>query len=372
MPTDPFVFADEFGPLKVVHISGPLPGLRAIVVIDNVALGPAIGGTRMASDAGLEECARLARGMTLKNAAAGLDHGGAKSVIMADPGLNGGDKERTIRAFGSAIRDLADYIPGPDMGTDERAMAWVREEAGRAVGLPRELGGIPLDEIGATGLGVAVAADAAQEFCDVELAGARVAIQGFGAVGRHAARFLAAKGCVLVAASDSRGTLHDPQGIDVEALIALKAEGGSVSDHTPGRALVRDDIIGVDCDIWIPAARPDVITAETVGRLKARLVVQGANIPVTKDAERKLFARGVLSVPDFIANAGGVICAAVEYRGGTEEQALATIEEKVRANTRAVLEASRAEGVPPHKAAGNLAKARLREALAAGRWSAGS
>ena len=371
MPSDPFVFADEFGPFKVVHVTGPLPGLRAIVVVDNVALGPAIGGIRMVLDGGLEECARLARGMSLKNAAAGLNHGGAKSVIMADPGLNGGEKEQVVRAFGAAIRDLTDYIPGPDMGTDEQAMAWVREEAGRAVGLPRELGGIPLDEIGATGLGVAAAAEAAQEFCDVELNGARVAIQGFGAVGRHAARFLAAKGCVLVAASDTRGTLHDPDGIDVDALFQLKSEGGSVSDHMPGKALVRDDIIAVDCDIWIPAARPDVITARTVDRLKARLVVQGANIPVTKDAERALFARGVLSVPDFIANAGGVICAAVEYHGGAEDTALATIEEKVRTNTCAVLEASKGEGIPPHKAAGNLAKTRLREAMAAGRWTSG-
>ena len=151
MPLDPFMFADEFGPLTVVHISGPLPDLRAILVIDNVACGPAIGGTRMAADAGLEECARLARAMTLKNAAAGLPHGGAKSVIIADPGVEGSEKERLVRAFACAIRDLTDYIPGPDMGTDERAMAWVHDEIGRSVGLPREIGGIPLDEIGATG-----------------------------------------------------------------------------------------------------------------------------------------------------------------------------------------------------------------------------
>ena len=369
MPLDPFMFADEFGPLTVVHISGPLPDLRAILVIDNVACGPAIGGTRMAADAGLEECARLARSMTLKNAAAGLPHGGAKSVIIADPGIDGSEKEQLVRAFACAIRDLTDYIPGPDMGTDERAMAWVHDEIGRSVGLPREIGGIPLDEIGATGFGVAVAAEVAQEFCDLELKGARVAVQGFGAVGRHAARFLGEKGCTLVAAADSRGTLHDPDGIDVDALIALKAEGGGVADHGQGKGLARDDIIGVDCDIWIPAARPDVITADTVGQLKARLVVQGANIPVTREAERILFDRGVLSVPDFIANAGGVICASVEYHGGTASLAFNAIEEKVRHNTRAVLEASKSQNTPPHKAAGNLAKARVRRAMATRRWS---
>ena len=369
MPLDPFMFADEFGPLSVVHITGPRPGLRAIVVIDNVACGPAIGGTRMAADAGLEECARLARAMTLKNAAAGLPHGGAKSVIIADPSLEPAEKEQLVRAFACAIRDLTDYIPGPDMGTDERAMAWVHDEIGRSVGLPREIGGIPLDEIGATGFGVAVAAEAAQEFCDLDLEGARVAVQGFGAVGRHAARFLGEKGCILVAASDSRGTLYDADGIDVDALTGLKTEGGGVIDFERGEGLARDDIIGVECDIWIPAARPDVITADTVEQLKARLVVQGANIPVTKEAERVLHERGVLSVPDFIANAGGVICASVEYHGGTASLAFDTIEEKVRHNTRAVLKASSAQAIAPHKAAGKVAKTRLRRAMTTRRWT---
>ena len=172
-----------------------------------------------------------------------------------------------------------------------------------------------------------------------------------------------------MAAADSRGTLHDPDGIEVDALIGLKAEGGGVTDFGRGEGLARDDIIGVECDIWIPAARPDVITADTVGQLKARLVVQGANIPVTKEAERALHERGVLSVPDFIANAGGVICASVEYHGGTASLAFGTIEEKVRHNTRAVLEASRAQAIAPHKAAGNVAKTRLRRAMATRRWT---
>jgi glutamate dehydrogenase (NAD(P)+) len=369
MARDPFAFADELGPARVVHLAGPLHGLRAIVVVDNTARGPAIGGTRMAADATLEECARLARAMSLKNAAAGLPHGGAKSVILADPRMAPEDKENIVRAFAGAIADIRDYIPGPDMGTDERAMAWVHDEIGRAVGLPAEIGGIPLDEIGATGFGVAVAAEVAQDFCDVTLAGARVAIQGFGAVGRHAARFLGEKGAIVVAASDSRGTVHDPGGLDVEALIAAKAEGRAVGEAGTGDMLGRDEIIGVDCDIWIPAARPDVLTAETVDRLKAKLVVQGANIPVSKDAERTLYARGVLSITDFIANAGGVICAAVEYRGGARADAFAAIDEKIRENTRLVLENSKAQKVPPYKAAGNLAKERLRDAIALRRWA---
>ncbi|MGH6954014.1 MAG: Glu/Leu/Phe/Val dehydrogenase dimerization domain-containing protein, partial [Alphaproteobacteria bacterium] len=164
---DPFEFADDLGPARIVHLHGPAAGLRAIVVVDNVACGPAIGGVRMAPDVSLEECVRLARAMTLKNAAAALPHGGGKSVIFADPAVARGEKERVIRAFAAAIRDVSDYIPGPDMGTDESCMAWVKDEIGRAVGLPPELGGIPLDQIGATGFGLAVAAEAAQGFCDL-------------------------------------------------------------------------------------------------------------------------------------------------------------------------------------------------------------
>ena len=230
-----FSFIDDLGPAKVLQIFEPSCALRAVVVVDNVAAGPAIGGLRMAEDVSTEECFRLARAMTFKNAAAGLAHGGAKSVLFGDP--RDQRKEQLIRAFACAIRDIEDYIPGPDMGTDERAMAWIKDEIGRSVGLPREIGGIPLDEIGATGWGLAAAAEVGADFCDFDLAGARVAVQGFGSVGTHAARFLANKGAVLVAAADSRGTLLDPKGLDIAALTKIKAEGGSLLDHTTGKKL---------------------------------------------------------------------------------------------------------------------------------------
>jgi glutamate dehydrogenase/leucine dehydrogenase len=300
--------------------------------------------------------------MTLKNAAAGLAHGGGKAGIVADPRMAGTQKARLIRAFGRAIRGLVEYIPGPDMGTDEACMGHLHDEIGRAVGLPRVLGGIPLDAIGATGFGLAVAAEAAEEFTGVALRGARVAIQGFGAVGRHAARFLAERGALLVAVADSRGALERPEGLDVAKLIALKEEGGAVTDFPAGTRLDAGDLVAVDCDIWIPAARPDVLDAANTGRLRARVVLQGANIPATPEAEAMLHARGVVSIPDFIANAGGVICAAVEYHGGTETQAFAVIAEKIRANTRAVLARARDGGLLPRAAAEDLARARIGEA----------
>jgi glutamate dehydrogenase (NAD(P)+) len=171
-----------------------------------------------------------------------------------------------------------------------------------------------------------------------------------------------------VAAADSRATLADAKGLDIEALIAFKASGGHFDSYPGGQVLDRDAIVGTPCDIWIPAARPDVIRADNVDQVKARLIVQGANIPVTEEAEVFLHQRGVLSVPDFIANAGGVICAAVEYAGGTETSAFQTIEDKIRANTAAVLQKARDQGEPPRAAATALAEERVRRAMTYRRW----
>ena len=368
MSDDLFRFCDAIGPSKIVHISNTKVGLRGIVVIDNVAAGPAIGGTRMAPDVSTEECVRLARAMTMKNAAAGLPHGGAKSVIFGDPGMPLDQKEQLIRAFACAIRDLEDYIPGPDMGTNEMAMAWVKDEIGRSVGLPREVGGIPLDEIGATGFGLAIAAEVAQEFCDIKLGGARFVVQGFGAVGQNAARFLSRRGAVLVAAADSRGGVRNDSGIDVDALIAHKSKGVSVAEFADGKRIDMESLVSVPCDIWIPAARPDVITQDNVDQLDCKLLLQGANIPATREAELALHERGVLSIPDFIANAGGVICASVEYHGGSQASALATIEDKIAYNAKEVLKAARDEQVMPRDAALRLSEQRVQRAMTTRRW----
>jgi glutamate dehydrogenase (NAD(P)+) len=367
---DVFRFADEWGPLRIVHIHRPALGLKAVVAVDNVACGPAIGGVRMAPDVSAEEAFRLGRAMSLKNAAAGLPHGGGKSVIYGDPKMPLRDKERLIRGFASAIVDLADYIPGPDMGTDELAMGWIKDEIGRAVGLPREIGGIPLDEIGATGFGLVAAIDVARDEIGLELRGARVVVQGFGSVGKHAARLLAERGAILVGASDSHGTLFDAEGLDVAGLIDLKRGGGKLHDHARGRKLDREAVVEIVCDVWIPAARPDVIRGDNVARMRTRLVAEGANIPCTPEAEQKLAAAGVLVIPDFIGNAGGVICAATEYQGGTQSMAFAAIDEKIRTNTRLVMAEARGSGVLPRTAAISLAQRRIRSAMRTRRWEA--
>jgi len=359
-----FELSDEFGPEKIIHIHNHRAGLQAIVTIDNTSIGPAVGGVRIAPDVDLEECMRLARAMSLKNAAAGLPHGGGKSVIIADPSMPVSEKERLIRAFAQAIAQIYDYVPGPDMGTNETSMAWVRDETGRAVGLPRVLGGIPLDEIGATGHGVAVASGAAQAFCGISLDGARVAIQGYGAVGRHTALCLAKEGARIVAVADSHGAAFNSKGFDLARLDALKAQGQAVTDYPGADVAGGDTIISAECDILVPAARPDVINNSNAAEVKAKLIVEGANIPATVEAEQALHKRDVLVIPDFIANAGGVICAAVEYRSGTETQAMTTITEKIGSNTHEVLKIVNETGVFPRDAARQLAETRLREAKA--------
>jgi glutamate dehydrogenase (NAD(P)+) len=360
---------DDLGPAKVIRILEPGIGLRGVLVVDNVACGPSIGGLRMAPDVSIGECARLARAMTLKNAAAGLAHGGGKSVLWGDPRMPRDKKERLIRAFAHALRNETDYIFGPDMGTDEACMAWIKDEIGRAVGLPAALGGLPLDELGATGWGLAHCAEVAAPHAGVALAGARVAIQGFGAVGRHAARFLASRGTKLVAVSDSAGTIADPKGLNVDAIIRLKEQGRSVCDLPGAEKGDGDAVIGAECDIWIPAARPDVVREDNAGRLRARLVLQGANIPMTLGAEKMLAGRGVVIVPDFIANAGGVICAAMEYAGATRAAAFDAIAERIRANTDEVLRAAKTRSILPRVAAEELAGKRVRQAMGYRRFS---
>jgi glutamate dehydrogenase (NAD(P)+) len=230
------------------------------------------------------------------------------------------------------------------------------------------VGGIPLDEIGATGFGVRHAIEVAAPFAGVELDGARVVIQGYGNVGRPAAHFLAELGCVVVAAADSRGAVHAEGGLDLAALDALKAEGRSVAELRDAKPVSPEELVAVDCEIWVPAARPDVIHAGNADEVKAKLIASGANIAVTAEAEERLRARGVVNVPDFIANAGGVICAAMEYHGSTQAAVFDEIRERIRSNTLEVLEASRRDDVCASHAAEQLSIDRIHSAMATRRF----
>ena len=355
-------FADDFGPEKVIHLYEPKSQLRAIVVIDNISLGPAVGGCRMAADVSTREVARLARAMTLKNALANLPHGGAKSAILEDPTHS--NKEKLIRSFALAIKSLTDYIPGPDMGTDEACMAHIHDEIGRAVGSPKTLGGLPLNELGMTGYGLAIAADQACEFKDIPLAGARVVIQGFGNVGKAAARFLMQRDIKLIATCDINFGIYNPDGLDIPALINTEFTETNLGNSRLGKVVDRNSILGIESDIFIPAARPDVFTEANQHLLNTRLVLEGANIPITHEAAKILHDRGIMVIPDIIANSGGVICAATEYQGLSESFAYDRVKTTIAANVKELLKQVSDKHLPPHFIAQQMAQERLAKAMA--------
>jgi len=351
----------EIGPHKIVQLFFPISNFHAIVVVDNIALGPSIGGVRVSLNLTVEEVKRLARVMTMKNSISGLPHGGAKAGIIADP--KNPDKEHYFRVFAQAIKNLDEYIPGPDMGSNEECMAWIYDEIGRATGLPEEIGGLPLDRLGATGYGLAECAEVACPYVGIELKGARVIIQGFGSVGKAAARHLSERGAIIIAVSDTRGSICSQEGIDIKELIEIKESTGSVTNYKKGTIKKCEELFSTPCDILVPAATPDVINRENVDRISAKMLLQGANIPATREAEEILHEKGILSVPDFIANAGGVIMAAMEYAKESEREAFDTISERIRKNTKLILEKSAIEKIPPRDAAESIAMERVLKAM---------
>jgi glutamate dehydrogenase (NAD(P)+) len=374
MTADLLASMDEWGPEKIVCVSDSRTGMRGVLVIDNTARGMGKGGTRMSPSVTVAEISRLARVMTWKWAAVDLFHGGAKAGIRFDPASP--DKERVLRAY---VRRLADQIPssyvaGLDMGMTEHDAAIIQDELGdrgAAVGVPEELGGVPYDELGVTGYGVAESVDAALRRAGRSVKGARVAFQGFGAVGVAAARRLDELGAAVVALSTSRGGVHDPAGLDVAHWLALRAERGDdcVLGAAPRERLAAGEELVLDCDVLIPAAIQDVIDAGVAARIRASLVVEGANLPTSPEARTVLARRGVTVVPDFIANAGGVVAAAfamdARYSAFRPDPAaiFEAVSSRLRQNTETVLAHAETIGVTTHEAALDIATERVRTAM---------
>jgi glutamate dehydrogenase (NAD(P)+) len=372
--TDALSLVDDWGPEKIVVVSHRRTGMKGVLVIDNTARGVGKGGTRMSPGVTVGEVARLARVMTWKWASVDLFYGGAKAGIVADPASP--DKEAILRAFARALSNEVprEYVMGLDMGLTEDDAAVIQDELGdrgAAVGTPEHLGGVAYDELGVTGYGVAEATDAAAQLQGLPLTGSRVAIQGFGAVGSAAAQRLAELGVTVVAVSTAHGALHDPTGLDVAELLAARAEHGDrfVTRHRHGTALPPGAELTVDCDVLVPAALQDVIDRGTAQQIKAGLVVEGANLPTSPGAQDVLAERGITVVPDFVANAGGVVAAAFamdsRYSGFRPDPTtiFATISARLRAHTVTVLEEARRREVTPHTAGRELAEHRVRTAM---------
>lgn len=342
-------FLDEWGPEKVIQVYDPAIGMEGILVIDNTALGPGKGGIRIREGVTPQEVFNLARTMTWKCSLAGLPFGGAKGGISADAYRI--DKIKYMKSFARAVSAFCpeQWVAAPDVNVGEKEIEAFVEEIGNmkaATGKPDHLGGIP-HELGTTGFGVGVSIETMLEVLSQvtpmqkSLTDLRVSIQGFGNVGSELAKYLVNKGAKVVCLSDYWGTTYNAKGIDVQK--ALKhayatSEANSIKHCKGSTEIPRDDVLYADCDVLVPAAVSNAITVQNADKVKAKLIVEAANNPVTNLAEEMLFKRGILILPDFLVNAGGVIGSYVEYIGGKADEAFEMIDAKIRQNTREVLE----------------------------------
>jgi glutamate dehydrogenase (NAD(P)+) len=365
---------DDWGPEKIVCVSDVRSGMRGVLVIDNTSRGTGKGGTRMSPTLTVAEIARLARTMTWKWAAVELYHGGAKAGIQGNP--HGAGKERILRAFARALANEVprEYVFGLDLGMTEVDAAILADELGdraASTGLPAALGGLPYDELGVTGFGVAEAADETATAIGLELAESPIAIQGFGAVGAAAARRFLELGGTVTAVSTAAGAVMDANGLDIERLMSLRAELGDACVKEYGGSVDAHELLAWSSAILVTAAREDVIDETTARSLTARLVVEGANLPTTRPGLFEMHRRGVTVVPDFIANAGGIVAAAhsTDARGSafpvSIDRVFAMITDKLRTNAVTVLEKARRDDALPHDAARHLAQERVGAAMVA-------
>ena len=354
---------DEFGPEKVLQVYNPKVGMRGFLVLDNLSLGPGKGGIRMTPTVTVEEVAALARIMTWKCAMANLPFGGGKSGIIADDRLITKEKkDEIITAFAEAIKEYcpSNYIAAPDINTAEHEMEVFSKAIGSkkaCTGKPEKLGGIP-HELGSTGLGVSKATLVALKYLKKDPKKMTFAVEGFGNVGSFAAKFLSEAGLKFVAVSDSRGCLFRKEGIDYEKLVEIKKKTGSVTNY-PGSKQVCEQIIATDADVLITAAMPDVIKISDVNKIKASIIVEGSNIPMRQYVEEMLHKKNILVIPDFVANAGGVISSYVEYINGTKQKMFKLVKEKITNNTSLVLKYAFKRKIKPRDAAVEIAKARV-------------
>ncbi|HLN11846.1 MAG TPA: Glu/Leu/Phe/Val dehydrogenase, partial [bacterium] len=291
----------------------------------STVLGPTKGGIRYHPDVTLNEVRALAMWMTWKCAVVGLPYGGAKGGVVCNPKeLSRRELERLTRRYTTEIIPLIgpeSDIPAPDVGTTPQVMAWLMDTYSmhRGYSVPAVVTGKPLaiggsaGRVEATGRGVMIAAREAARHLGMPLAGARVVVQGYGNVGSIAAQLLAEQGCRIIAASDSTGGVYNEKGIDPSALLRHKGRTGGVVNYAAADGITNDDLLELPCEILVPSALEGQIAAENAPRIKTRMIVEGANGPVTPEADRILNAAGVLVVPDILANAGGVIVSYFEW-----------------------------------------------------------
>jgi glutamate dehydrogenase (NAD(P)+) len=355
---------------------GRIEVVQGYRVQHNVSRGPAKGGIRFHPATDLAEVTALAMWMTWKCALVGIPYGGAKGGVAVDPGsLTTRELERVTRRYINEILPLIGPekdIPAPDVGTDEQTMAWIMDtysvNAGYSVpgvvtGKPMTLGG-SLGRAGATSRGVQLVTLMALGAAD----GRTAAVQGFGKVGGPAAQYLSDAGMSVVAVSDVSGGVHRTSGLDIAALRAWARETGSVAGFPGGEPLTNDELLGLDVDVLVPAALEGALHAGNAGRVKARLIVEGANGPTTPEADLILAGQGTTVVPDILANAGGVIVSYLEWVQNMQAYSWSAAEVELRLSDLietaygAVRELSEERGISLREAAHAIGVGRVAEA----------
>lgn len=307
--------------------NGTIETLVGYRVQHNNARGPMKGGLRYHKDVDLDEVRALASLMTWKTAVVNIPYGGAKGGICVSPrDLSRKEKERVTRKFVDQIHDIFGPdvdIPAPDMGTDSETMAWIRNQWEKYHGFnPACITGKPVEDYGAkgreeaTGRGVGILSFKMLKRLGRRPIDTRVAIQGFGNVGSHAAKYMAESEFKIVAISDVSGAYYNPEGLDIPAALHFVIEYRSLEgfDKTSeATKITNEELLELDCDLLIPAALGSVITMQNVNDIKAKYIVEGANGPVDADADEVLFERGIAVLPDILANAGGVSVSYFEW-----------------------------------------------------------
>ena len=366
-----------------IHLdNGAVAHFEGYRVQHNTSRGPAKGGVRFHQDVTLSEVMALSAWMTVKNAAVNLPYGGGKGGIRIDPRhYSQGELERLTRRYTTEIGLIIGPekdIPAPDVNTNPQVMAWMMDTysmntgktaTGVVTGKPVALGG-SLGRADATGRGVFVTGEAAMRKVGVRLEGARIAVQGFGNVGNAAARIFHDAGAKIVAIQDVSGTVVSTAGIDPYAALEHLRQTGSILGLSGTEPLERDGFWDVDCDVLIPAALENQLTVENAHRIRAKVVIEGANGPTTPAADDILHDKGVTVVPDVLANAGGVTVSYFEWVQDfssffwTEDEINARLERIMREAFASLWEVSQKHGVTLRTAAFIVACTRVLEARA--------
>lgn len=366
--------------LVIMREDGSLFETFGFRVQHNGARGPYKGGIRYHPHADIDEVRALSSLMTWKNALVDIPFGGAKGGIMVDPAkLSTRELQALTRSYTRKI-DMAlgpnRDIPAPDMGTNPEVMGWIMDEFGRkhghtpaaVTGKPLELGGSQ-GRVAATGRGVALVTRWAAADYGVKLRGGNVVLQGFGNVGEYAAEFLQQSGANIVAVGDAKGAVYNKQGIDLAKLKEHVTQHGSVTGCPGCDAVDPSQLLFVPCDILVPAALGSVIHEENAAKLDTKMVVEGANHPVTPDAAQILWKRGIRVMPDILANAGGVITSYFEWTQNLQQYywkehvVNERLGEKLEEAYRHVHEVASAENIPLREAAYLIAVKRVYDAV---------